>query len=60
MPTYTYKCTVCGHRFDGVAKMNDPAPACPAAAMSWQSWPEREGAAVAPAYSGLGEVESGR
>lgn len=28
MPTYTYKCTACGHRFDGVAKMMDPNPRC--------------------------------
>lgn len=29
MPTYDYKCLSCGHRFEGVAKMNDPNPPCP-------------------------------
>lgn len=29
MPTYSYKCPKCGHRFDGTAKMSDPCPPCP-------------------------------
>lgn len=28
MPTYDYKCCTCGHRWEGVAKMNDPRPPC--------------------------------
>jgi hypothetical protein len=28
MPTYDYKCKTCGHRWEGVAKMNDPCPPC--------------------------------
>ena len=29
MPTYDYKCSKCGHTFEGVAKVNDPNPPCP-------------------------------
>jgi putative FmdB family regulatory protein len=29
MPWYEYECVVCGHRFDGTAKVADPNPACP-------------------------------
>jgi putative FmdB family regulatory protein len=29
MPSYSYKCKSCGHRFDGDAKMSAPNPPCP-------------------------------
>ena len=29
MATYDYKCKICGHVWEGVAKMNDPCPPCP-------------------------------
>jgi len=29
MPTYDYKCTVCGHVFEVRAKMDAPPPCCP-------------------------------
>jgi len=29
VPTYDYRCSKCGHVFEGVAKMSDPNPNCP-------------------------------
>ena len=29
MPIYEYACESCGHRFDKLMRMSDPAPACP-------------------------------
>ena len=30
MPIYEYKCPTCGHRFEKLAKFDDPNPPCPA------------------------------
>ena len=43
MPTYDYKCTKCGHRFEGFAGMNDPCPPC-----SLLNTPVREGTTDEP------------
>lgn len=29
MPIYEYRCPDCGHEFDKIQKMSDPAPECP-------------------------------
>ena len=29
MPTYAYRCTVCGHEFDKFQRVTDPRPPCP-------------------------------
>lgn len=29
MPTYDYRCKVCGHKFESTARMTDPPPTCP-------------------------------
>lgn len=29
MPIYEYRCGSCGHEFEQMVKMSDPAPACP-------------------------------
>ena len=28
MPIYEYECQKCGHRFEKIVKVDDPAPAC--------------------------------
>ncbi|OHD25098.1 MAG: hypothetical protein A2Y38_02840 [Spirochaetes bacterium GWB1_59_5] len=30
MPMYEYRCSVCGHEFEKITKVNDPNPPCPA------------------------------
>ena len=29
MPIYEYECGKCGHRFENLQEVNDPAPCCP-------------------------------
>lgn len=37
MPLYEYRCNVCGHQFDQLAKMTDPNPPCPKVVMRTES-----------------------
>ncbi len=59
MPIYEYACPACGHEFEKILKVNDPAPPCPSCAsvdvqkkMSLAAFHLKGGGWYADAYAG--------